>query len=774
MSKLTIRDNLFYLDNRPLLLQAGEFHYYRTPPDQWAHRLGLLKEAGFNAVASYIPWRWHEVQEGRFDFDGHSHPQRDLAHFLDLAASLDLWILPRPGPYIMAETIHEGIPDWVFAHYPQAAFVDQHGQTHNIVSYLHPDFLACISRWYRAVFQILTPRQITRGGRILAVQLDNEMGMIHWVRNILDTNPHTLTRFADFLRQTWGEQLAERYPGGDLIAVLRQGLTRPEVPHAARTVEDYRRFFRRYLRDYAAFLIEQARANGLEVPTIINIHGFANGGKTFPIGLSQLVEVMELPGVLSATDVYPGFIGEGNFHELLLVNEATRTLQAPDQPLFSMEFQAGGNLDFGGGQTSLYDLHTRLSLSVGMRAINHYLFFDGENHPLLSPVKRHDWGHPVRKDGSLRRHYHRYPKLSAVLNAYGDALTLARPQTVTAIGFRLDDFMTEVNTPATEEATRLLTHQREVILFDFIARGLALTHRPFRALELARARLDPQQTPSLWVMIEQHYEEALQRKLLDYVRAGGHLALIGRLPRSGPLQEALGIISIHSDPPFTPAHIAAFGYSDVPASFIETYSGDFEQIFASRHGTTVGFLRTLGQGKVAVLGAALEANTLEDLDLLHQLALALDCPPAFQLSDWADVRLSRGEQGSFLFINNYQDDPIETTVAWQGTPLFGGKTLHVPARQGLILPLEWHVAEGILLHYLTAEVRRLEWTADGVTLHLSQNDFVAEISLSGWECLQAAAGYGSRGERLRLHGREGLIRLRKCPSSLRPGQGTQQ
>jgi len=747
---LSIHDHLFWLDDRPLLLQAGEFHYYRTPPEQWAHRLGLLKAAGFNAVASYIPWRWHEVEEGVFDFDGQGHPMRNLAGFLDLAASLDLWVLPRPGPYIMAETINEGIPNWVFEHYPQVTFIDQNGKAHNIVSYLHPDFLACAARWYRAVFSVLAPRQVTRGGRILAVQLDNEMGMLHWVRNILDTNPDTVARFADYLRRSG----------------LKPDLHASDFQSDPRLVENYRRFFRGYLRDYAAFLLEQAQANGLETPPLINIHGFANGGKTFPIGLSQLVEVMELPGVLAATDVYPGFIGEGNYHELALVNEMTRALQAPHQPLFSMEFQAGGNHDFGGAQTSFYDLHTRLSLSLGMRAINHYLFFDGENDPLLSPVRRHDWGHPVRKDGSLRRHYHRYPKLSAALAAYGEALTLARPQTVTTIGFRLDDFMTEVNTPATEQATKIITHQRDVILFDFIARGLALTHRPFRALELARAALDPQETPTLWVMTEQRCEAALQQKLADYLLAGGRLALIGRLPLEDGdgqpctiLREALGVTAIQSDPPFTPTHITVFGYEEVPVSFVETYDGNFEQIFASRRGETVGFVKTIGQGKALVFGAALEANTLEDLDLLHRMALELGLPPAFLLSDWADVRLSRGERGSFLFVNNYQDDPIETTIAWQGQSLFDGNPIHLPARSGAILPLGWQAAEGVTVHYVTAEVRGVERAADSIVLQTAQDEFVAELSLSGWECPEAEAVAGSA--RLRLHGRDGQIRLRK-------------
>jgi len=759
-------DGLFWLDGRPLLLQAGEFHYFRTPAEAWPHRLDLLRRAGFNAVASYIPWRWHELAEGDFDLEGRTHPMRNLVGFLDLAAEMGLYIIARPGPYIMAETINEGIPDWVFERYPQVACIDQQGRSQNIVSYLHPDFLACAARWLRAVMGVLAPRQITRNGRIVLVQLDNEMGMTHWVRNILDTNPITLARFAAWLRQAGGWPPAERCSDADLLSFLREGLTQPESPHAARTVEEYRRFFRAYLREYAEFLLTEARACGLEVPPVVNVHGFANGGKTFPIGLSQLVEVLELPGVLTATDVYPGFIGEGNFHELLLVNEMTRALQNPAQPLFSIEFQAGGNQDFSGAQCSFFDLHARLSLSVGMRAINHYLFFDGENDPLLSPVRRHDWGHPVRKDGSLRRHYHRYPLLSAALAAYGEALALARPQYVTAIGFRLDDFATEVNTPATEEATRVITYQRETILFDFIARGLALTHRPFRALEMGRAVLDPQETPTLWVMSERRCEALIQQKLVDYIRAGGRLALIGRLcleDETGQpctlLCDALGVTSVQSDPPFTPSHITAFGYTEVPVSFVETYRGAFDGVFAFRGDEAVGFVKSLGKGRVLVFGAARRIETLEDLDLLERMTQTLDCPRAFHLSEWADVRLSRGERGSFLFINNYQDDPIETEVSWQGQPLFGGNAIRLPARQGAILPLDWQVAEGIVLHYVTAEVRGVERREGALTLRLAQDTFAAELSLDGWECPGAERAPGSDPARLLLRGKDGQIVL---------------
>ncbi len=767
MSLFYAQDGQFWLDGQPQFIQAGEFHYFRTPADQWAHRLRLLQGAGFNAVAAYIPWLWHQPQPDISDLHGHTHPMRDLAGFLDLAASMGLYIIARPGPYIMAETINEGIPPWVFDQYPQAAFTDQDGKTQNIASYLHPDFLKCVEGWYQAVFRVLAPRQVTRGGKILLIQLDNEMGMLQWVRNIVDTNPNTLARFADYLRETYGERLTRRCTAADLTGFLREQITTPQSPYAIPILEDYRRFYRLYLRDYAAFLWQCAKTHGMEVPPVVNIHGFANGGKTFPIGLSQLVEVMEMDGIISATDVYPLFIGEGNFHQLLLVNEMTKALQNPQQPLFSIEFQAGGNQDFSGAQSSFYDLHSRLCISCGMRAINHYLFFDGENDPLLSPVKRHDWGHPVRKDGTLRRHYARYPRLSRVLAAYGADLALSRPKTIATIGFLLDNFMTEVNNAFTRPADDILTHQRDVILFDLLARGLALTHRPFDALELSRASLDAAQTPVLWVMMEKQCDAAVQQKLVEYIRQGGRLILAGRMCEETfdhtpctILQETLGIQRLYSDPPFTPAGIQVFDYHGVPVSFLERYTGEFDEVFAtSAEGQAVGFIKQVGTGRALVFGAALAANTLDDLDILHQMANRMDCPPLFTLSDWADVRLSEGENGSFLFVSNYQDDPIETVISCAGIPLLGGISLLLPARRGLILPIEWRLKPGIVIHYLTSEVIEVMDEGARLTIKTAQAEFFAEISLTGYHCDDSLILQRTGEQRLKLHGKNGVIEL---------------
>lgn len=716
MTTFSLRSGQFLLDGQPVLLQAGEFHYYRTPKEEWPQRLGLLKAAGFNTLATYIPWLWHQLDEGVTDLDGHSHPMRDLSGYLDLAADMGFLLIARPGPYIMAETINEGIPPWVFEKYPQVAFVSQDSKIQNVVSYLHPDFLACVKDWYRAIFSVLTPRQVTHGGKIIMIQLDNEMGMIQWVRNILDTNPDTMIRFASYLKRTLAAHLADRYPVNPLDEFLRDGILQPRAPHAAKIVEDYRRFYREYLREYATWLWEEAKANSMDVLPIVNIHGFGNGGKTFPIGISQLIGVMDLPGMVSATDVYPGHIGEDNIHHMLLVNEMTKALQNREQALFSVEFQAGGNQDFGGNQSSLYDLHTRLCISSGMRAINNYLFCDGENDPILSPARRHDWGHPVRKDGSLRKHYQRYPRLSKVLSVYGSDLIRSRPQTVTTIGFQLDDFMTEVNNEFTREAANIITHQRDLILFDCLARGLTLTHRPFDALEISRSALDPASTPHLWLMMEKQCNAATQKKLADYVGAGGKLILVGRMCMEEfdhtpctILRDALGITVAEDAVPFVWENIDAFGYEDIPVSFVETFTGQFDETLATRQqgGGVVGFLKKLGKGQVLVFGATLPANTLGDVDIINRMALKMGCEPLFTMSEWADVRISRGENGSFLFVNNYQDDPLETVIHYEGKPLFDGQPVKLPARRGAILPLEWRVDENLTIHYATGEVTEI-------------------------------------------------------------------
>lgn len=133
--------------------------YFRIPRPQWRDRLEKVRASGFQAIDVYIPWNFHERFEGQFTFDG----EADVAAFLDLAAELGLDIIARPGPYICAEWDGGSIPSWIFP--KQGVRIRQND----------PAWLSYVQRWYDQIIPMISERQTTKAGRIVAVQVENEL-----------------------------------------------------------------------------------------------------------------------------------------------------------------------------------------------------------------------------------------------------------------------------------------------------------------------------------------------------------------------------------------------------------------------------------------------------------------------------------------------------------------------------------------------------------------------------------------------------------------------
>ncbi|MCV2367251.1 beta-galactosidase [Roseateles oligotrophus] len=151
----------FLLDGRPLQIRCGEIHFARVPRAYWLHRLQLIKAMGLNTVCAYLFWNYHEWREGQFDWSG----QRDAAEFCRLARSLGLWVILRPGPYACAEWEMGGLPWWLLKHEG-----DSYLRTRD------PAFMMPARRWLQEVGRELGDLQITQGGPILMVQVENEYG----------------------------------------------------------------------------------------------------------------------------------------------------------------------------------------------------------------------------------------------------------------------------------------------------------------------------------------------------------------------------------------------------------------------------------------------------------------------------------------------------------------------------------------------------------------------------------------------------------------------
>ncbi|KAF8523825.1 glycoside hydrolase superfamily [Gautieria morchelliformis] len=149
---------LFVNDQR-ILLYSGEFHAFRLPvPDLWLDIFQKMKAAGLNGVSIYTHWGLSNPAPGVLDFND----WRDLQPLFDAAKEAGIFIVLRPGPYINAETTAGGIAHWVTS---QVA-----GELRTNAS----DFKAAWTPYIQAIIKAAVPNQITNGGPIIAVQIDNE------------------------------------------------------------------------------------------------------------------------------------------------------------------------------------------------------------------------------------------------------------------------------------------------------------------------------------------------------------------------------------------------------------------------------------------------------------------------------------------------------------------------------------------------------------------------------------------------------------------------
>ena len=152
--------NNFYINGNPTKIVSGAMHYFRIPKPYWEDRLLKLKECGCNCVETYICWNIHEKKEGEFDFSG----WLDVGEFIDLANSMGLYVIVRPGPYMCSEWDFGGLPWWLLK-YPDA----------DIRCYSEK-YLSLCTPYLEKVCDIIKPRLITNGGNIIFVQIENEYG----------------------------------------------------------------------------------------------------------------------------------------------------------------------------------------------------------------------------------------------------------------------------------------------------------------------------------------------------------------------------------------------------------------------------------------------------------------------------------------------------------------------------------------------------------------------------------------------------------------------
>lgn len=156
----TIGEGNFMLDGKPFRIISGEMHFARIPRECWRERLHMAKAMGVNTIATYVFWNYHEPEKGVFNFSGNA----DVAEFVRLAQEEGLWVIIRPSPYACAE--------WEFGGYPWWLMQDPNMKVRS----RDPVFLELSRKYFGELGKQLGPLQITQGGPIILVQLENEYG----------------------------------------------------------------------------------------------------------------------------------------------------------------------------------------------------------------------------------------------------------------------------------------------------------------------------------------------------------------------------------------------------------------------------------------------------------------------------------------------------------------------------------------------------------------------------------------------------------------------
>lgn len=721
----------YIIGGKPRLVLAGEVHYFRLKREDWLDRIQKAKAAHCNAVASYIPWLVHEEVQGEFDFSG----PYDLGAFIDLCREHGLWFIARPGPFTMGEIKNEGLPFWLFESYPKIVPITWEGKPaeSKSVNYLDPDFLRETDRWFGAVMPIIASRLDSKGGNVISVQLDNEIGMLQCWAEDPDLSEVTLCDFTEFVQKRRSpEDIKAAYPFDLADPSARAKALRDGSFPTARTYHaDYTEFARDRFAKYAALLRASAEKHGVrDVPFIINIHGSGGGrATTFPIGISQCyLAYTQAEGYWGSSDHYLGELWRQNFQDLYFLNAFMACVNRPEQPLSSVEFEAGSG-DYGEVgvryAANVADFKARLSVVQGNRMLNHYLLAGGVNPMMKHPPKdgngrvgttgeHHGFAAPIGPTGVLDSTFFSLTETNRTLLAVEEHLAVMEEEhDDIAIGFIPDYYSTDFKRPG---PMRDLVSKLESIrgFLENMTRMMLEHGLSFPAVNL-QAPI-PAGTKCICLASSEVMHESIQRRLVEFVRSGGRLFLWGRIPqedmegrRCTILADALGAAPkpiLRGGPDSFPS-LTGIGFAEsepeVRTWEVQPWTSAKATPFLrlTQSEDLVGGTVPLGDGLVMIATSELKNHRPFWTSLFREMGVV----PKFSVGNVRGVVLSRLRDSNgqrFISLMNLDHEPKHLSVHEGGVPIFPSLISLAP-RTAKLLPFGVTI-NGFAIRISTTEI----------------------------------------------------------------------
>ncbi|MGZ4356764.1 MAG: beta-galactosidase [Gaiellaceae bacterium] len=540
----------FSVRHEPRTLYGGAVHYWRLDRDKWSSILEEVKRMGFTTISIYVPWEVHEVARGEFNFEGN----RDIDAFLTLIEEKGLDIVARPGPQINSELTWFGYPLRILED-PELQALNGQGTPAVLtqvprpipaVSYAAEKFFDEAALWYDAICPILA-RHAYPSGRLIAAQVDNEMAyFFHVNAYAADFHPASIERYRAFLAEKYGsiEALNEVYGGiltsfDDVEPPRRFDAThKEEIPYHT----DWIAYRERYLVDSMGRLAGMMRARGLDGIALFHNYphplgpGGAVSGFTTPFDLAGLEQKLDWVGfdIYSRKELY--------HHVKTVLSYVVGTSRFPYIP----EFIAGvWPWYLHPGDLGDEEFVTKAALMQGVKGFSRYML-----------VERDRWlDSPVRSDGRVRDdHAAMFRHVNEMATA-GDFVDLRRQADVLLLANRDYDRLEAASvlvsfpgdfleTPSgfSEYPTFMTVSERslgfaqpiQTAKADWFGGAFAALNESGLAYLISDSALPLERWWHFRAVVVSSFEfmaAGLQRKLVEFARAGGTVVLGPRLPR---------------------------------------------------------------------------------------------------------------------------------------------------------------------------------------------------------------------------------------------------
>ena len=682
--------NGYFLKNgKPYFVISGEIHYFRLDPKRWEKHLELLKDSGANTTSTYIPWDWHEYEEGKFDFTGETNPTRNLVKYIKLCKKVGLDLIVKPGPYILAEYEHHGLPRWLINKISKDAHaLDENGNVidPNLMSYMTDEYLNYSFLWYDKIMPIISKHQERNGGPITMMQVCNEVGVFQWLYGKIDYNESVIKLYDEFLVDKYksidklNDTYRTEYSSFDNVSAP-VGKIENKQDYCA--YYDFHLFYRHFYALYLDTLIKKIKSFNVDVQLTHNIPGWIYGNAAeLPMLISTYEEIMRTrDDIVFGLDHIPEFISFRNAHSDLACNKILEAMQ-PYCPVWAAEFQCGTREHHVKSDANDLETFYFASLAHGLNSFNYYMFSQG-----INPAGKGFYGKTfyyqtaITSEAAKSSLYDSIITVNDFIKKEKENLLLSKTKSEICVGLYKPYFYTELTTSQMLKEKKLDVEKlglqfdprfiREEIFFNGLLRGLQTLNFSYDIHDLENTSLDSLlKYKQLWITTTEFMDADTQTLLANYVKKGGHLILYPAIPTLDLYLNKCKILKdelkIKFSKSASPNKVAVFGIEDLFTIFRDKQifeSSKNEIIATTETGETCGIRKKVGDGTVTILGFAFGYTSDEHLHLYEKIISLDKIKRQVKVSD-SDIQfvLRKGKKYSYIFLLNYHNQRKTFTV----------------------------------------------------------------------------------------------------------------